>query len=75
MSDKYKTCPLKEAGFRLETFSELPPMIIGPDGKCICTESDRCMDVDKRDGMRCTLKELQTLDHVARCRRAWQSGE
>lgn len=72
--DKYKECPLKAAGFRLVDFVELPTMIIGPDGMCICTENDRCRDVDKRDGKRCTLEQLKSLDSVASARRGWQSG-
>lgn len=75
MSDKYEKCPLKEAGMSLETFRELPAMIIGADGKCICTVGDRCIDVDKRDDMRCTLQQLRALNSQASSRRARQSGD
>ncbi len=75
MSDRYKKCPLTEAGFKLIKLDELPPMIIGADGKCICTADQRCMDVDKRDGQRCTLWELERLSNQASARRSYQSGE
>ncbi len=75
MTDRYLECPLATAGFRLQTFSELPPLIIGADGKCICTHASHCMDVDKRDGNRCTLAQLRDLDSQAVRRRAWQSGD
>jgi hypothetical protein len=75
MSDRYEQCPLKAAGLRLVTFSELPTVVIGPDDKCICTEADRCLDVDRKTRDRCTLKELKTLNSQAIFRRAWQSGE
>ncbi len=73
-SDKYPTCPLDEAGFYIATFVELPTVIIGPDGKCICTIDQTCRNVDRRDGQRCTLAELKQLDREAISRRAWQSG-
>ena len=73
--DKYIECPLKVAGFKLEHFTELPSMVIGVDGKCICTVGKRCMDVDKHDEQRCTLEQLRQLDQQAMRRRAWQSGE
>ncbi len=75
MIDKYETCPLAAAGFKLASFTELPTMVIGPDGKCICTVSDRCLDVDKRDGQRCTMEQLRSLDQQAISRRASQSGD
>ncbi len=72
--DHYDECPFKATGFSLQTFDELPPVIIGPDGKCVCTKDDRCLNVDRRDGNRCTLAELRLLNDQARARRAWQSG-
>ncbi|MGH7175124.1 MAG: hypothetical protein ACREGR_02060 [Minisyncoccia bacterium] len=72
--DRYNECPLKAAGFTLERFSELGAIIIGPDGKCICTYKNGCMNVDKRDGMRCTRQQLEQLNCEAGRRRAWQSG-
>lgn len=75
MSSKFHECPLALAGMRLETFTELPTMIIGLDGRCICTKSSRCIDVDKRDDDRCTLRHLRQLDSEAMSRRARQSGE
>jgi hypothetical protein len=75
VTDKYEECPLKTAGFKLETFLILPPMIIGSDGKCICTVKDQCLNVDKTNQQRCTLQELQKLDAEACNRRAWQSGD
>ena len=74
MSDKYELCPLTAAGLALVTFAELPALVIGPDGKCICAKNQPCMDVDKRDGQRCTLEQLRQLDAAARRRRACQSG-
>ncbi len=73
--DRYDDCPLEAAGFRLESFAELPTVVIGPDGKCICTKHNRCRDVDRRDGNRCTLEDLKRLDAQARDRRSWQSGD
>lgn len=71
---KYPACPLKAAGFTLVELSDLPPVMIGPDGRCICTTEKRCLNVDKRDGLRCTLAQLQQLNREAINRRAWQSG-
>ncbi len=73
-NDRYDECPLAAAGFRLANFAELPSLIIGPDGKCICTKTVPCLDVDKRDGLRCTLEQLRRLDEVASARRGWQNG-
>lgn len=73
--DRFNECPLEDAGFRLEKFSELGTVVIGVDGKCICTVEDRCLNVDKRDGLRCTLAQLRQLNSEAESHRAWQSGE
>lgn len=73
--DRFDECPLMAAGFRLEGFVELPTIVIGPDDKCICTKTGRCLNVDRRDGCRCTLTELRLLDSQAISRRARQSGE
>jgi hypothetical protein len=75
MHEKYKECPFKATGFKLIDLPELPPMIIGADDMCICVEGSHCMDVDKRDGLRCSLKQLKQLSDDAVRRRAWQSGE
>lgn len=75
MSDKYDDCPLKDAGLFMVHLSELPAIIIGSDNKCICTKDQRCLDVDKRDGMRCTLDQLKQLSAEAVSRRARQSGD
>ena len=72
--ERYPTCPLAQAGFRLECFSELGAVVIGPDDCCICTVDSRCRNVDKRSQERCTLEELETLDRQASYRRGWQSG-
>ncbi len=72
--DRLDECPLAAAGLQLVKLSELPAFIIGHDGKCICTKDDRCMNVDRRDGCRCTLEELKRLSSEASRRRAWQSG-
>jgi hypothetical protein len=62
--------------YRLETFSELPPVIIGPDNRCTCTaSSDECPRRRVGRVQRCTLAELQQLDSEAVSRRAWQSGD
>ena len=74
MSDKYVECPLKKAGLRLLRFVELGTMVIGADDKCICTTESHCRDVDKKDGMRCTVKQLTDLSYAASCRRARQGG-
>ncbi len=74
-TDKYETCPLKAAGLSLHTLYELGTVVIGPDGKCICTVGQRCMDVDKKGETRCTLEELKTLNSQAERRRSWQSGD
>lgn len=75
MSDKYEVCPFKAAGFRLLCLDELPAIVIGTDGKCVCTEASRCLDVDKRDGLRCTEEQLRQLNRVAMGRRAYQGGD
>jgi hypothetical protein len=74
-TDKYPACPLKAAGFTLLHLSEIGTVAVGADGKCCCTTGQRCLDVDKRDGMRCTAAELKALSSAAVRRRAWQSGE
>ncbi len=74
MMEKYKECPFKATGFKLIELPELPPIIIGADDMCICVEGDTCMDVDKRDGLRCSLNHLKKLSREAVSRRAWQSG-
>lgn len=71
---RYLTSPLKTAGLRLEHLSELGAIVIGPDGCCICTRDDRCLNVDKCGPDRCTLEELQKLSLEAIRRRAYQSG-
>ena len=72
--DHYEECPFKATGFRLIHLRELGSFLIEPDGKCICTKDQRCRNVDRRDGNRCTLEELRKLDEEAQRRRAWQSG-
>lgn len=72
--NRYEECPLKAAGFRLVSLSDLPTVVIGADGKCICTKDQRCLNVDRHDGERCTLEDLQRLNSEAIRRRAWQSG-
>ncbi len=74
MSDMYEKCPLTVAGFSLWPFRELGTVVIGSDGRCICTKEGKCINVDKRDGMRCSLAELKQLNNEASRRRAWQSG-
>lgn len=73
-TDKYTECPLKAAGFKVEYFSELGTLVIGADGKCICTIDKRCMNVDKRDEQRCTVEQLRQLNREASYRRGYQSG-
>lgn len=73
--EKYTDCPFKGTGFTLEYFKILPSMIIGSDGRCICTVDKKCVNVDKSDNNRCTLAELRLLDQQAMTRYAWQSGE
>jgi hypothetical protein len=73
-TDKYERCPLASAGFSLHTFTELPALVIGPDGRCICTADRPCLDPDRRDGKRCTLEQLRQLDLHAAARRGWQYG-
>lgn len=75
VGDRFDACPLGEMGFRLIHFSELPTVVVGPDDKCICTKDRRCLNVDRRDGNRCTLRELQQLNTDAMNRRARQAGE
>jgi hypothetical protein len=60
--------------YRLVNFSELPPRIVGPDGRCTCTCADYCPLERKGYEPRCTLKELEQLDHEAQVRRGYQSG-
>lgn len=73
--DRFNKCPLETTGFTLNHFRELGTVVIGADNKCICTIKDRCLDVDKRDGMRCTRQHLEQLNCEAGRRRAWQSGD
>jgi hypothetical protein len=73
-TDKYTHCPLKAAGFTLHRFSELGTIVLDKEQKCICTVNKRCMNVDKYDGQRCSLKQLQQLNDEAIRRRAWQTG-
>ncbi len=68
--DRYNECPLEVAGFTLARYDELGTAVIGPDGKCICTFRKGCLDVDKRDGMRCTRQQLEQLNYDAVIRRA-----
>lgn len=72
--DFYDECPLKRAGFTRVHLSELGTIILGPDGKCICTTAARCTNCDKVDGVRCTEKQLEQLNYEAAQRRARQSG-
>ncbi len=72
--DRYDECPFKATGFRLVKLSGLGSIILGPDEKCVCTTGSKCLDIDKRDGMRCSLKQLEKLSDEAVMRRAWQSG-
>lgn len=67
--ERYQVTPIP--GYSVATFRELQPMLIGPDKACCCTTQDKCVDVDKRDGKRCTLHHLQVLDRVAMNRRGW----
>ncbi len=60
--------------YRLETFEELPPLIVGPDGRCTCTQADCCPLRRTGAAERCTLDDLRKLDREAQRRRAWQSG-
>jgi hypothetical protein len=60
--------------YRLVTFTELPPRIIGPDNCCTCTCADYCPAGRTGSQPRCTLEELKRLNQEARFRHAWQSG-
>jgi hypothetical protein len=73
--EKYNQNPLQELGFALVHFQELPSTVFGPDGHCICTKNQACLNVDKRCGNRCSLTELLKLDREAAMRRSYQSGE
>lgn len=75
MSDKYKACPLISAGFTLVSFVELGRRVFGADGKCICTERTKCLNVDKANDNRCTISEIKRLDLEAMSRRSRQTGE
>jgi hypothetical protein len=73
--DRYEVCPLQVLGFRIRSYQELGEVIFGSDGKCICTKTIGCRNVDRRDGNRCTENELDRLNYEAICRRIYQSGE
>jgi hypothetical protein len=70
--DRYKEKPHQ---FKLVKLQGLPAFLIGPDGKCDCTSTDKCINSHKMHKNRCTLKELEQLSSEAVSRRAWQSGE
>ncbi len=72
--DRYDDDPLKAAGFRLRRFDSLGTVVLGPDGKCICTKLRRCLNVDRRDGNRCSESDLEKLNDEAYHRRAYQCG-
>jgi hypothetical protein len=61
--------------YSLAAFEELPPRIVGEDGRCTCTRDAYC-PLGRRGGQaRCTLEELRRCDREAVSRRAWQSGD
>lgn len=72
--DKYDECPFAKTGFKLLDLPELPTVVIGPDGKCVCTKEKRCLNVDRHDGNRCSVDDLRKLSNEASSRRAYQSG-
>lgn len=73
--ERYLQCPLRAERFSLVHFTELPSMVFGPDGHCICTEDSKCVNVDKRTPDRCSIADMEKLDREAVIRRAWQAGE